>query len=107
MHETAMPRPSFRRAFTFAQIDQAEQAYNATHGVNRRVVQVVLTKSSGELLKLVWRAAKDTEGTNTLSEMIEAIRAYQTHLTHAQELSKAAEARLLGCALYLSQENTR
>ena len=102
---TATPtRPRFRRAWTAAQVQQVERDYNSTHGVNRRVTQVVLAKSSGELLKIVWKMAKDETGMDTLAAMLDCMAAYEKHLASGLELTRAAQARVLGCAHYLSDQ---
>jgi hypothetical protein len=95
-------RPRFQRAFTIEQVEQAERDYNTTHGINRRVVQVILTKSSGELLKMVREMAKDDEGANNIFGMVDRLSAYEDHLKVALDLTKAAHARLLSCAGYLA-----
>lgn len=100
----ATPRPRFRRALTADQIDQIERDYNSTHGVNRRITQVVLAKSSGELLKLVWKMAKDDAGIETLTAMLDSMRAYEEHLEAGLELTRAAQDRVLGCGQYLAEQ---
>ena len=100
----ATPRPRFRRALTADQLDQIERDYNSTHGVNRRITQVVLAKSSGELLKIVWKMAKDDAGMECLTSMLEAMRAYEKHLEAGLELTRAAQARVLGCGQYLAEQ---
>lgn len=103
----ATPRPKFRRVFTPAQIEEAERDYNATFGVQRRIMQVVLTKPSGELLKIVWKMAKDEQGMEALTDMIESIKAFEAHLQGGLEAAQAAYARLMACAEYLAEENAR
>lgn len=94
--------PRFRRAFTVEQIEQFERDYNSTHGVNRRVAEALLCKSSGEMLRFVWDMTQDAESMSALTTVVECIADYEAHLVTGLLMTRKARGRLLACASYFA-----
>ena len=85
----------FEPVFTEEQVYKIEDEYNTTWGVNRRIMMMVLSKSSKSITAMVDSILSEDETAEAYFSMIEQMDNYEQHLKGGIELAQAARARLL------------
>jgi hypothetical protein len=95
-NEQATQTPvEFDAVFTEKDVFKIEGEYNTTWGVSRRIMMMVLSKSSADLSNIFKSIIADDDTGRVYFEMLEQIDDYKEHLKSGMELADAAAARLL------------
>ncbi len=79
-------------------VEAIEKNYHETWGVNRRLMNIILSSSSEELLQ---RHQEDADAPENLLQSIELIAEYRDHLEAGVKAAKATLARLITMAAYI------
>lgn len=86
---------NFAPAFTKEQAFKLEDEYNTTWGVNRRIMMMILSKSSDAMSDMLVSIISEDSAAETYFAMVEQISDYEQHLKYGIELAQSATARLL------------
>ena len=92
----------FQPIFTDEQVEKFEADYNTTWGVKRRLMMIVLARSSFGLISDGWTRGNG----DAFVAVFEAIADYRNHLRNGIKLAHSALARLQCVAAHLDKTNT-
>lgn len=93
---------AFEPAFTEEQVYKAEDEYNTTWGIKRRIMMLVLSKSGKSMADMLESMLSEDETAEAYFSMIEQLNDYEKHLKAGIELAQAATARLLMVAQHVA-----